>query len=66
VLKECPDKLAAANAIRQFTYVTYLNERLKMLAACPLPCKQQSYTVNLRKYHKNTWIEYDDQPGKVI
>ena len=42
--------------------VTYLKEKEKMIASCPIPCKQRSYDVTLRKYHTNTWVVYDDQP----
>ena len=61
-LPECANPLSAGNTIRHFTQVTYANEREKLSQACPTPCQQLSYTLNTRKYHTNTWIEYDNQP----
>ena len=61
-LENCQDVASATNAIRHFGMVAYLKEKEQMLASCPLPCKQLSYEVNVRKFHTNTWVVYDDQP----
>jgi len=64
---ECQDKTSAAKTISEFSNLIYNTNREKWSLACPPPCTQKSYSVNLKKYHTNSWIEFDaKQPGKDV
>lgn len=65
-ITNCRDKASAGQTLTEFTNVMYYENRAKWASACPPPCTQKSYSVDVKKYHANSWIDYDNQLGDLI
>ena len=65
-IKDCEDKVSAGKALYEFTKIVYYANRAKWISACPPPCKQKSYSLDVKKFHTNSWIEHDYQPFKDV
>ncbi len=65
-ISNCEDRVSASKALYEFTKTVYYANRAKWTSACPPPCKQKSYSVDVKKFHTNSWIEHDYQSFKDV
>ena len=65
-ISNCEDRVSAGKALYEFTQTVYYANRAKWASACPHPCKQKSYSLDVKKFHTNSWIEHDYQPFKDV
>jgi hypothetical protein len=65
-ITDCKDKVSAGKTLSAFTDIIYYKNRAKWTSACPPPCTQKSYSLDVKKYHTNSWIEYDNQPFEDV
>ena len=65
-LNLCTDKSSAGNTLNNFQNLAYHQKREVWLNACPLPCKQIVYVVNVRKFHLNNFIENSIETEEMV
>jgi hypothetical protein len=62
-ITECQDIESASKTISEFTDLVFYSNKDKWIAACPPECTQKSYLLEVRKFHKNNWIQNGNEPG---
>ena len=57
---ECRDPVSAQNTITKFHHTVFCSDIKHWRHACPVPCKQQSYIVEVKRFQQNHHAGYDD------
>jgi hypothetical protein len=63
-LKYCPDKNSAVYTADQLTTIAFGKDKENWLLACPVPCKQTSYSAIIRYFHESAIINPDYSTGE--
>ena len=62
-LNECKDRSSAVNTFNKFKSVLFMGDDVALVDACPMSCQLNNFQVKIRKFHINSWIDFDGQTG---